>query len=348
MNGGDENMKQAFLTEYISYNGISDSRAASIRRELDKFEAFIPVPLTDVDEQHFRDYLLSLAGLHPNTIQFRRNLLRPFFKWAMKRRHIDTDRGMRLLDVESPYGVNGNGDPKPYTRKELAQFWLELDGAYPLDEDRFNAFIATRMRNGKHWSGQYKRAWRHATRLQLEAIVALALYVGLRRREIFHADIDDIHYDNEYVVVRHAKGHHALRRQREVPYTAQAVGKVEAWIEARTLLMRAMPPTSEHDRPWLSLSPRSLHHPTDPLPWARFEKMLGKIGAGWELHRFRHTFGTEWLRTEKVTLEQVSRAMGHASIQMTLRYAQILRDDIRKSMSAGADAFDAAVSGGGP
>lgn len=328
-------MKQTFLNEYVSFNGISPRRADEMKRELDKFDAFIPVALTDVDEQHFRDYLVSLTGLHPNTIRWRGNMLRPFFKWAMRRGHIDKDRGLRLLDVENPNGVN-SGEPRPYTRKELKVFWAELDAAYPLDERFFKRFL-----DGK---SPWRRAWRHATRLQLEAITALALYEGLRRREIYEADLDDIHYDNEYVVVRHGKG----GKQREVPYTERALAKMEAWIEARTLLMQTVMPSQPHDRPWLSLTPWSHRKPTDAMPWERFEKTMTKLGSGWEFHRFRHTFGTEWLRTEKVTLEQVSRAMGHATLSQTMRYAKILRDDIHRSMAAGADAFDAAVNGDSP
>lgn len=331
-------MRQTFLTEYVSFNGISARRAREQELELSKFEAFLPVPLVDVDEQHFRDYLVKLAadGLHPNTVRWRANMIRPFFKWAARRGHIDQDRLARLMEVENPYGCSA-GQPRPYTRKELRQFWDELAETYPKNERFMNRFL-----DGK---SRWNRAWRHATRLQFEAITALALSGGLRRREIFEAALDDIHYDNEFIVVRHAKGHQSMRRKREVPYTRTALERMEAWIELRTRLMQVQPPSAPHERPWLSLSPWSPSLPTDPLPWERFEKMFGKLGSGWELHRFRHTFGTEWLRTDKVTLEQVSRAMGHASLQQTMRYAQILRDDVQRSMDAGGEAFENAIAG---
>jgi integrase len=42
----------------------------------------------------------------------------------------------------------------------------------------------------------------HTISTQLDAIIALALHLGLRRSEIFRLSVNDLHYENAYVVVR--------------------------------------------------------------------------------------------------------------------------------------------------
>jgi integrase/recombinase XerC len=65
-------------------------------------------------------------------------------------------------------------------------------------------------------------------RLQVDAIVALALHCGLRRAEIFQLKPDDLHYDNEYIVVVGKGG-----KVREVPFTEAARTAVQRWLDFR-------------------------------------------------------------------------------------------------------------------
>jgi site-specific recombinase XerD len=61
-------------------------------------------------------------------------------------------------------------------------------------------------------------------------------------------------------------------------------------------------------------------------------------GDRWRWHRFRHTAATEWLRAG-VPLERVRYFMGHASIEQTLAYAEILKEDIAESFSKAQPGF---------
>jgi integrase len=86
--------------------------------------------------------------------------------------------------------------------------------------------------------------------------VHLALHSGLRRGEIFGAGIDDIHYDNSYVVVKGAaKGRYAGggARYREVPHTDDSRRAIHDWLEPRSVLLGEF--GEDHDRPWLVLHP---------------------------------------------------------------------------------------------
>ena len=118
---------------------------------------------------------------------------------------------------------------------------------------------------------------------------------------------------------------------------------VARWLDFRATVMR---PT--HERPWLVLSPWaspkkavSPSRPEDPISEQGFEELLGRVGP-WEYHRFRHTCATEWLRAG-MDLQDLSKLLGHASIQQTLCYAEIVRDDIARSMRKVESGFSTAT-----
>ena len=94
---------------------------------------------------------------------------------------------------------------------------------------------------------------------------------------------------------------------------------IERWLRLRELS------GPDHDRPWLSLHTEA--HYAKPMRHRQFEMLLRNIGTGWEYHRMRHTCGTELLRAG-MPLESVSRLLGHARLQQTLAYAELLDEDV--------------------
>ena len=78
----------------------------------------------------------------------------------------------------------------------------------------------------------------HAISTQLDAIIALALHLGLRRSEIFRLSVNDLHYENACVVVRSGTG-----ELRGVPWTSRAHFAVHNWLKCRDQL------GADHDRP---------------------------------------------------------------------------------------------------
>lgn len=317
---------ESFCEEYFTYNGISDDRRAMVRRVLRDLGDHAGTAPHEVDEGQFMAFLTAQvkAGLHVNTVRKHANALRPFFEWAWRQGLIDDGRLMRLRSVKNPRGSTGQSTPRPYTRKQLEQFWAQLAERWPLDEEGkwTRRWILGRSR--------YVRVWRHATRLQTTAVVRLALDCGLRRTEIRMLGVDDVHPDNAYVMVRHGKG----GKEREVPFTEAARAAVGRWLEYRTLVMEHF--GAEHDSVWLNLNPigGGANNPLAPAPVGvaigrgPWKEILTTIGP-WELHRFRHTCATERLRAG-MKLENLSRFLGHASIQQTLAYAEIVRDDIHR------------------
>jgi site-specific recombinase XerD len=334
-----EEILERFYNEYIRYHGISGERWRAQRRLLLEFDATLDgrtlAEVTQGDFQSFAGALLD-SGLHVNTVRKKLNMIRPLYSWAYAAGVVDAETYLRLKQVKNPRGSSGNSIPQPYTRKDLDRFWSELESAYKLMPAK-----GPGSQSLKRWltkGGGWTHVRRHAMRLQLEAMVRLALDCGMRRSEIFGLTLDDMHYENEYIVVRgKADPTTGLPKVRSVPVTGDARAAIKQWVEFRTLLR----PT--HNSPWLVLH-RSAMDPVGPMGFTRFKTLLQHtVGPDWRWHRFRHTAATEWLRAG-ADLEVVSALLGHATLQQTLGYAAILKSDIAKKLGKVEAKFSEAVT----
>jgi site-specific recombinase XerD len=327
-----------FEREYLAYHGISQKRRVEQVNVLRTFASSLDgrsvVEATASDLQAYAGALIE-SGLHVNTVRTRLNMVRPFVSWAYAVGLIDADRYLRLKAVPNPRGSSSYSAPKPYTRQEIVAFWTALNTRHPkLPSSGRGSQALTRWLKGK---GRWAPLRHHAMNLQITAMVRLALDMGLRRAEIYNLTVNDAHYDLEYLIVRgKADPNSGEPKIREVPFTTAARAALKDWIEFRA---RIRP---EHDALWLKLWYSDIYD--QPIRWSRFERLLLQaVGPQWRWHRFRHTCGTEWLRSGNMTLEQVSRLLGHATLQQTLGYAAILNSDIGRAMMKGEAGFEQAV-----
>lgn len=318
-----------FAHEYQQFHGMSEARRVRQLKELRAFADHAGKDILDCSGTDLGAYLADLVGrgLHVNTVRKRGNYIRPFYSFAYEKDLITGERLMAIRAVKNPKGSSGRATPKPYSSKELSRWRRDLDERYPLLPDyRLSYFLSGRSK--------YSRGATHVQRVQIEAIVSLALYCGLRRKEIFDLTIDDMHPDNAYVVVRSGKG----GKPREVPHTKHSRAKIEEWLKLREWMN---PP---HDQPWLSCSPYQKEDGwLRPIRWKRFELLLTTVG-NYQFHRFRHTAATNWLRAG-MPLEVVSRLLGHANVTQTLGYAEIVRDDIVAQVEKLEDTFERQING---
>lgn len=316
-----------FKREYQDYHNLTVGRCRDQVRALDALCAFAGVndPL-ECTPDHYRGWLQQLQTvLSPRTVKERGMRVRAFFGWAFDAKLYAAEDLMTIQ--RTPFPEAPRRVPRPYRTKEIKRLWPAIAKAHPLDEDE--AWLR-RFRRG---TSGFKRIEHHANHLQLTAVARIALDCGLRRQEIYDLSLDDMHYDNAYIVVRKGKG----GKFREVPYTKNARAAVRAWIEFRTTLK---PP---HDRPWLALTrigPPGVW--LRPMHFQRFAGYIRDAGDQWQLHRLRHTCATEWLRAG-MSLEQVSKLLGHANIAETMGYAELVPDDIQRAVEKHQDRFAAQV-----
>jgi len=318
-----------FKSEYQSYHSISKERRRDQLRALTSLCTFAgvdsPVKITSEKYREWLQWLLDEDDKSPQTVKKYGMMVWAFFGWAFDVKLISAETLMEIKRIEFPKAPRYR--PRPYSIKEIKGIWPALDKAHPLDGKYLK-----RWRKG---TSRYKRVEHYAQHLQFRAIIRLALDCGLRREEMFNLDLDDMHYDNEYVVVKEGKG----EKPREVPFTKAARAACRDWIEFRTEL------NPSHDRPWLSLTrfgPEGVW--LQPMSFRRFAGCLSEdLGKGWQLHRLRHTCATNWLRSG-MKLETVQRLLGHSHISQTLGYAELVSEDIQREVERNEDAFAALVA----
>lgn len=323
---------ERFATYYHGFNNISPPRRRRQVTELRALELYIG-SIEDLDAPRLRDYLASLVegGNGPTTVGFKLGLIGPFVTWAWENKIIEPDRYMELRQVKPPRGANGNGRPRPYDRQQIRRFWREYDETYPAGD----VMWLDRYERGQSIWGTNK-AQRYCKRVQMDAIVGLALYGGLRLGEIYGLQLPDMHPDGEYVSVKGAaKNPQAENRDRAVPWLSPDMRTAVAdWLALRG---RLQPP---HLRPWLSL--HGEEHRLRPMPERTFRMLMRTTGKGWEFHRMRHTMATEALRAG-MPIHMLQRILGHSKIDMTLRYAELLPGDVVKAAARVSADFSRAV-----
>lgn len=315
-----------FGVEYQDHHRISPGRRNETRNLLLKLQDHAGKPVHECRADDIKAFMAmqTAKGFKVTTIGKNLKILKPFFSWAWDAEIISAEDYMRIQRISPPRGAAAPQLPRPYTKKDLQRFRAELLRRYPDATPK----IWERWRRG---TSHFRKVQPQMMRVQIEAIVALALHCGLRRHEILKASIEDVHHDNAYVVVRHGKN----GKYREVPHTNVSRAAVQAWLELRIELA---PP---HDSLWLCMAWKEIA--LRPMREDRFGRLLATVGPGWELHRFRHTCGTEWLRAIK-RIEIVKDLLGHATIEQTLGYAKILRDDLHAEMAKAQTQFEEAVA----
>src|SRR3954470_1892476 len=206
---------ERFKRGHHDYNGISAKWAAEQMKILRELETHSGVSIELAEPEAVKDYLAERLDLgdHPNTVRKKRAMIVGFYGWAFDAGVVDAEHLMRMRRVKNPRGSTGVSVPRPYSRPEMRDFWREFDKTWPAEGDGFLHWFWLR----KHCNPF--RAASHGMRLQVRAIVCLALHAGLRASEIYKAPLSDIHYDNEYVVVRFsaAKNKQGRAGAREVP-----------------------------------------------------------------------------------------------------------------------------------
>lgn len=329
-----------FESEYLTYHDVSPARRTEVVRHLRALEVLAGVPITEVGRDVFASYLLAQqeAGKVPATVGKIRGCLRPFFQWAWEAGLVPADTLMAIKAVRAPRGAAYNGKPRPYQRPEIAQMWSDWNRAFPFtsdggDVERALYFVERWDRGTSKWGRVRPYAWRTQSR----AIIACALMGAMRLTEIHSITVDELHPENAYITVRGArKNAEAEVKVRAVPWTTPEFRQyVQTWLDLRERL------APDHDSPWLSM--HNVVHLTTPLPHRTFEMLLCTMGRGWEFHRLRHTAATEMLRSG-YSLETVQKIMGHARIQQTLRYAELLPDDVVKVAGRHQENLSAALA----
>ena len=310
-----------FSENFLASRSLSTARAAAVARFIDDLEAWCaPRSLDCLDASDLRAFLDAklAAGFHPNTVRKWLGMARTLASWMYEQRAISADTVLAIRAVRPPAGSSKRPQPQPYTRAELCELWALLDERWPRMTDEQASHYAVKWREG---GTSYRRIRRHAIRSQLEAVIALALELCLRRGEIFALDRICVHPDGAYVVVWGREGL-CTERARGVPFTVSARTAIYNWLEYRALL------GVDHERPWVALH----GGPTvgEPMKRDAFDALLRTyLGDGWTLKRLRDTGAVTWIKTG-MGLEHLRQLLGQSAIEDTLPFARLVGGDLER------------------
>ena len=150
------------------------------------------------------------------------------------------------------------------------------------------------------------------------AIVSLMLFCGLRSREVLALKTRDVNVAQEELRVRGKGG-----KDRVLPLASYVRRAVTTYVEIER-------PRTPHDALFVNLKGRARGEPMTPEGLRglfRYHRTRSGITSA-NPHRFRHTFAVDMIR-ENMPLPVLMRLMGHANIEMTMRYVNLSAEDIR-------------------
>jgi integrase len=310
---------------------LSDDRRRGSLRVLRELQAWCDRADETLTEPNVLRSLLGAweaAGAHPSTTRKQRAMILAFYAWAWREGHISGDTLLELRAIRLPSGTHARAQPHPYRPGELRELRRVLDRRWPkLPPDEAARWVA-RWQDGR---SPYSRIRSHAIRLQLDAVIALALHCGLRRDEIFRVDVEAIDPDNAYIVVWDQDGPWR-GKHRIVPYTDSARKAIAPWVRLRRKI------SPDHPHAWLNVS--SATTVREPMTRHTFDRLMRTyVGEGWTLRQLRATCIVGWIRAG-LPLEHLRDVLGYSDIAELLPYARCVGGDVTREM----DRLDATFS----
>lgn len=301
----------------------ADRRRASLRALRD-FQALCDdVDLARADGRTVGRLLAvwEATGAGAGTVRKGLAILRAFYAWAYNDGLIDAETLIAVRAVRPLATASRAAEPQPYRLSELRRLRATLDERWPkLAEDEVWKWLY-RYRDGR---SPYSRVRTHAIRCQLDAIIALALHLGLRRREIFALDILTAHSDNDELIVW-TDSECSIGKCRAVPVTEGERAAMSAWLDCRYAI------APEHKQLWLNVHAEPTNR--KPMTAESFNRVLATyIGQGWTLKRLRDTRAAGWVRAG-LGLEHLRELLGLARIEDTLPYARLVRGSLDGRMT---------------
>jgi integrase len=304
--------------EHLSSLSIDRRRTAV--RVLDEFASRLDSAHGSTNALRLLLGSLLERGYADGTLQKTRAVVLGFATWAWREGQISGDELLALRDVRLMGVPSREATPQPYRPSELRQLRAALDAGWPkLGEQEADRWLR-RYSDGR---SPYRRVRSHAIRCQLDAIISLALHLGLRRREIFALDVVMAHPENDAVVVW-GDDERSVERARQAPWTDAARAAMSAWIGCR----HAIAP--EHDRLWLNLHAEPNNR--QPMKLEAFNRVLATyIGRGWTLKRLRDTSAAAWVRAG-LPPEKLRELLGLARVEDVMPYMRLVRGSLEGRM----------------
>jgi integrase/recombinase XerC len=278
---------KALTQEFYRYleveRNVSPNTIRAYKGDIDRFSAFVMQhPDAPIDQQLIREYIVSIfKGLKKTSLSRKISAIKVFFKFAKKKGYLE----------ENPAQVIKN----PRTGKHLPKF-------YTVDE-MFH-FLDTLPHDT--WTDKRNRA-----------IFELIYSTGMRAQEALDLDLDHVHLDGLWVLVKGKGG-----KERVLPFGEKARDALARCREERERRVKG----GAHNAFFINgrggrLSYRGL------LKIMKKHQLNARLFKNLALHGIRHSFATHMLNGG-ADLRSIQELLGHSKLSTTQKYTHISIDKI--------------------
>lgn len=283
MTGSDlRSLSQEFFG-YLEERNVSPNTMRAYKGDISQFVEFADGhPETTVDQQFIREFIVSkFKGLKKTSLSRKVSAVKVFFKFLKKRGHIEGNPAQIIRNPRT-----GKHLPKFYTVDEMFHF---LD-ALPCET----------------WIDRRNRA-----------AFELIYSTGIRAQEALDLDVEHVHMDGLWVLVKGKGG-----KERVLPFGEKARDTIAAYLleregRARAKGSRVLFINSRGER----LSYRGL------LKIMKKHQISANLFKNLALHGIRHSFATHMLNGG-ADLRSIQELLGHSKLSTTQKYTHISIDKI--------------------
>ena len=303
---------ERFLESY-KVKDVKEGTVIARERQLERFSEWIDSTDRDVLECDFEDiiayigYLKSDENLAPKTSKAHVSAVSILYDKLVKKKTVD-ENPVSKLDVSEYLSYNESVQAKRL-KEEDEVVWLEREEVVELIQNV------------------------NAPRLRNQLIIEFLFQTGVRRQEA--CDIELTHVDREERSIKiRGKGD----KNRTVYYDEKLNLLLDPWLDQG---YRSSSPFADesgylflsHEAP--QLNGNTINNIVNDaaanadLQDVLYEDSMGRARRMVTPHSLRHSFAVEYL-SQGGKIERLREIMGHASVETTEKYAEIVSDDVKQ------------------
>ena len=152
-------------------------------------------------------------------------------------------------------------------------------------------------------------------------MILTAIHTGMRYSELIGLEWDNVDFFNNNICVRRANVHGHVgtpksNRIRYIPMTTELTSALSTHPRSNHLVFA-------YKNDWI-------RYELSRLKLAKICKMAGIKKIAW--HALRHTFASN-LASAGIPLNAIQTLLGHSTINMTMRYSHLNKNDLKKAIS---------------
>ncbi len=251
-----------------------------------------------------------------------------------------TDRGVFCfedvtIDLTNQYLAYLNESVSPYMARRFLgyfkTFCYSMDKYYPeLKTSRLNVIKKPSIVKKEFFSytdNDIKQIYAAIERkcdyfsIRVKTIVSIMLQTGMRTNECLNLKVQDISFTENYILITHGK----MNKERRVPLSNNLKTHLRDFLQIRN----SSPTAREIDILFLSDKFEPLTYNAIRIWAERNIKRYVNFSENrkWGFHQLRVRFATEFYKKFK-DVKRLSYILGHADIEMTLRYVRMVDSEL--------------------